>query len=186
MNKRPEVFGFHEETPVHIRINAHNSHLLKRIVRRNIPHSELIGVPIKAEIWNLEPGVEVLSRCEATGEIGYRKITRVIVHESHQVYELSPEVCRLTYSREGEDEKIFGPGHLAATLNYPVWVIGKGWVKMEDLTIGDEFFTSDGSHSHFIALEKRGSRVPVCSIEVEDFHSYFVGGLSGLWVQSKN
>ncbi|WP_459992607.1 polymorphic toxin-type HINT domain-containing protein [Methylosoma difficile] len=166
---------FYGETRVHVRINAHDTHLFEyAVAKEEISRLGLIGKTIKAEIWNLQPGIEVLSRCETTGEVAYRKITRVFEYESQEVYEL-------TYSREDE---AFGPGHLVVTGNHPFWVVNKGWVRVEDLEVGDPFLTSDGTHSHLITLKKERFKVPVYNIEVEGFHTYFVGGLTGLWVHN--
>ena len=174
--KAIEESCFYGETPVHIRINAHDTHLFEYIPEGEIARLGLIGMSIRAQIWHVCPGMEVLSRCEITGEVDYRKVTRVFEHESQEVYEL-------TYSRE---DKVFGPGYLLVTGNHPFWVIGKGWLKVEDLAVGDEFLTSDGTHSHLIALTKEPYTNTVYNIEVEGFHTYFVGGLAGLWVHNCN
>jgi hypothetical protein len=175
--KAIEESCFYGETPVHIRINAHDTHLFEHIrSKEQIDRLGLIGISIRAEIWHVCPGMEVLSRCEVTGEVAYRKVTRVFEHESQEVYEL-------TYS---EDHEVFKSGNFLVTGNHPIWVIDQGWVKVEDLKVGDEFLTADGTRSHLIALAKEPYTNTVYNIEVEDFHTYFVGGWTGLWVHNCN
>ena len=56
-------------------------------------------------------------------------------------------------------------------------MIGKGWVAAGDLVVGDEVFNLDGTTSVVLgsAIEKLDEPVLVYNLEVEDFHSYFVG-----------
>jgi hypothetical protein len=57
-------------------------------------------------------------------------------------------------------------------------VLSKGWIAAEDLVAGDEVHTLKGDAGTVVGLkfEKLDKPVPVYNIEVEDFHSYFVGG----------
>lgn len=56
-------------------------------------------------------------------------------------------------------------------------MIGKGWVAAGDLVAGDEVYNLDGSTSTIIGseIEVLDEPVLVYNLEVEDFHSYFVG-----------
>ena len=56
-------------------------------------------------------------------------------------------------------------------------MIGKGWVAAGDLAVGDEVFNLDGTTSTILGseIEVLDEPVLVYNLEVEDFHSYFVG-----------
>lgn len=68
-------------------------------------------------------------------------------------------------------------GDIDTTANHPFYVIGKGWVAAGDLVDGDEVYNLDGSTSTIIGseIEVLDEPVLVYNLEVEDFHSYFVG-----------
>lgn len=68
-------------------------------------------------------------------------------------------------------------GDIDTTANHPFYVIGKGWVAAGDLVDGDEVYNLDGTTSVVLAseTEKLDEPVLVYNLEVEDFHSYFVG-----------
>lgn len=56
-------------------------------------------------------------------------------------------------------------------------MIGKGWVAAGDLVVGDEVYNLDETASAILGLEIEILDEPVLvyNLEVEDFHSYFVG-----------
>ena len=68
-------------------------------------------------------------------------------------------------------------GNIATTTNHPFYVIDKGWVAARDLTVGDEVYIIDGSSGFVTGLEieKFAEPLVVYNLEVEGFHSYFVG-----------
>ena len=57
------------------------------------------------------------------------------------------------------------------------FVDGKGWVAAGDLEVGDILYTADGDEVEVtdIELEKLAEPITVYNLEVEDFHTYFVG-----------
>jgi len=171
--KEIEDTCFDGETLVHIRLNEETHKLMGQFIKTDTRRSTDIGVPLQCEIWHLKPGVEVLSKCEATGEVAYRKITRVYEHASQRVWEL-------TYYSEHFGAYL----SLLVTGNHPFWVVGKGWVNVIDLQDGDQFITTDGSSAHFGSLEEYEYPDTVYNIEVEEFHTYFVG--AGILVHNKN
>ncbi|WP_304511166.1 RHS repeat-associated core domain-containing protein, partial [Aquisphaera insulae] len=64
---------------------------------------------------------------------------------------------------------------IRTTAKHPFWVEGKGWVEAEQLRQGDLI---RGLTADFIAVQKvEGPREPasVYNVEVEDFHTYFIG-----------
>ena len=95
-----------------------------------------------------------------TGEAELKTVTKVYVHAVNEVLHL--------YTDEGD---------IDTTANHPFYVVGKGWVAAGDLVVGDEVFNLDGTTSVVLgsAIEKLDEPVLVYNLEVEDFHSYFVG-----------
>ncbi len=95
-----------------------------------------------------------------TGETELKEVTTVYVHEVEEVLHLE--------TTEGD---------IDTTTNHPFYVINKGWVAAGDLKSGDEVYNLDGSTAVVIdsELEKLDEPVLVYNLEVEDFHTYFVG-----------
>ena len=63
------------------------------------------------------------------------------------------------------------------TTNHPFYVEEKGWVAAGDLEVGDTLVTADGDEVEVtdLELEKLAEPITVYNLEVEDFHTYFVG-----------
>lgn len=61
-------------------------------------------------------------------------------------------------------------------------MLGKGWVAAGDLVSGDEVYNLDGTIAVVTdsELEKLDTPILVYNLEVEDYHSYFVGDASVL------
>lgn len=147
-------------------------------------------------------GDQVLSRCEITGEVAYKRVLKVFEHDAQPVYWLSYTGGTML------DEKIGHPYPIDVTAEHPFWVQGKGWVPAAKLVAGDELFSTecelDEPYSHDWtrspkgpALRLRGERMvfekleprpyvsTVYNLEIEDFHTYFVGA-EGIWVHNTN
>ncbi len=129
------------------------------------------------EIQYIEAGDRVLSRCEETGEMAYKRVLKKFSHGLRQQYKLS---C---YEKiEGRQELRYA-GPLYATEEHPFWVQGKGWVAVRDLKAGDVFLTFDGAYTELRHISKAGVH-EVWNLEVEDFHTYFVTH-TGIWVHNE-
>lgn len=151
------------------------------------------------EIQHLKPGVHVLSRCEKTGEMGYKRIREVFHHEAeypvkgdrydenwYDVYGISYEFPdRL---REyPESHYGYGNGDVYVTGEHRFWVESKGWVPARNLQEGDVLL----SHNREAAGEfarvtsaRLSDKIPdVYNLSVEDFNTYFVTG-HGIWVHN--
>ncbi len=159
---------FHGETLVHIQPGTSTDGSMLNFIRSHTPHL--------CEIRGLVPGVRVLSRCEHTGEVAYRRVQKVFEHDGQELF-----VVVYTTVFNGELRECV----LDATLNHPIWINDQGWTKVSDIKTGDKFFTVDGIPAEFARLQKRGSGRTVYNIEVEDFHTYFVES-EGIWVHNKN
>lgn len=64
-----------------------------------------------------------------------------------------------------------------STTNHPFYVKDKGWIEAKDLHVGDRLVIWDNSESITVASLRLGDDTPsrVYSIEVHDWHNYFVG-----------
>lgn len=124
------------------------------------------------EIGNIGVGSLVLSRCEITGEVAYKKVTQVIVTEDVLTYDLDYKV---------DGHLLFN--QLTTTANHPFWVEGKGWLEAGQLQKSDRLVLHDGSYASFEKLEYDMENT-VFILEIEDFHTYFVG-YGGVWVSSQ-
>ena len=111
-------------------------------------------------IDEIEVGDKVWAFNVETRESELKTVTKVYVHSV-------AEILRL-YTDEGD---------IDTTANHPFYVIGKGWVAAGDLVVGDEVYNLDETASAILGLEIEILDEPVLvyNLEVEDFHSYFVG-----------
>ena len=111
-------------------------------------------------IDEIEVGDKVWAFNVETRESELKTVTKVYVHSVDEILHL--------YTDEGD---------IDTTANHPFYVIGKGWVAAGDLAVGDKVFNLDGTTSVVLgsAIEKLDEPVLVYNLEVEDFHSYFVG-----------
>lgn len=74
------------------------------------------------------------------------------------------------------------------TENHPFYVLGKGWVAVGKMEIGDSCVTKQGFPVILKSRRYQAGRVEVFNIEVEDCHTYFVGAPGSdfsLWVHNK-
>ena len=111
-------------------------------------------------IDEIEVGDKVWAFNVETRESELKTVTKVYVHSGDEILRL--------YTDEGD---------IDTTANHPFYVIGKGWVAAGDLVVGDEVYNLDETASAILGLEIEILDEPVLvyNLEVEDFHSYFVG-----------
>ena len=96
-----------------------------------------------------------------TGETELKEVLNVWVKETDEILHVS--------TSDGET--------IDTTTNHPFYVEDKGWVAAGDLEIGDTLVTADGDTVEIadIEIEKLAEPILVYNLEVEDFHTYFVG-----------
>jgi hypothetical protein len=150
--------------------------------------SDVIGVPLLCEIQYLKPGVEVLSRCEETGEITYKKILKVFEHsldpKDDAPYFTEEESDHFDLGFYSEDPGWRGGGDgFYVTGAHRIWVQDKGWVRARDLQVGDEFLAYDGSSARLTSKKKELYPMNVYNLAAEDFHTYSVAEAS-IWVHN--
>lgn len=112
-------------------------------------------------IENIQVGDEVWAYNPETGETELKEVLNVWIKETDEILHVS--------TSDGET--------IDTTTNHPFYVDEKGWVAAGDLEIGDTLVTVDGDEVEVtdIEFEKLAEPILVYNIEVEDFHTYFVG-----------
>jgi hypothetical protein len=134
-------------SPTH-RTPAHSSaHVVKRI--------ENVAVGDRVWAWN-----------EDTGQQEPRRVTRLFRRPNCPVLEI---VC----TRASDHVQ-----RITATTEHPFWVDSKGWVVARELTRGDllKCIDADAPPMHVNHVHAKRHTADVFNFEVEDVHSYFVGG----------
>ncbi|MFZ6757912.1 polymorphic toxin-type HINT domain-containing protein [Undibacterium sp. Ji50W] len=97
------------------------------------------------EIQFISPGDEVLSRCESTGEIAYRKVAKTFTREKKQIYGLGYITL---------DGREFGEG---TTGEHPFWVKDVGWTEVRNLQPGNVIETYDDNAVKITSVKKNRS-----------------------------
>jgi RHS repeat-associated protein len=134
------------------------------------------GTPVETEsglkpIEEVKVGDLILSRDEKTGERSFKKALATYETPDQWIIEIQLD------SEDGGTETI------GATAEHPFWVKARGWVGAGDLLPGDEVFTSQGGWIKVSGSTWLSKRQTVYNLEVEDYHTYFVGE-SGAWVHN--
>lgn len=110
-------------------------------------------------IEEIRVGDRVWAWNEETGESELAEVVRVYERETLEVYTL----------HIGVDET------LETTDEHPFWVVGRGWVEVEDLQVGDILRTYEGQELRLVAVERQERTLRVFNFEVRGLHTYFVG-----------
>ncbi|MGV2875802.1 polymorphic toxin-type HINT domain-containing protein [Macrococcus capreoli] len=110
--------------------------------------------PIEA----IQTGDEVLSRCMETGYVSYKPVTEVFTHQTDVI-------TKVTLSNGEIIEST--PHHLYFTTN-------RGFIVAEELLHGDTLLTEQ-QLVEVNNVETKDINTDVYNIEVEDYHTYFVG-----------
>ena len=121
-------------------------------------------------IDEIEAGDYVWAYNVETDELELKEVLTVYVKENDEILNLK--------TTEGD---------IDTTTNHPFYVVGEGWGAAGDLEAGDEILTIDGSVGYVrsFELENLDAPIPVYNIEVDGFHTYFVGDGDG-WVLVHN
>ena len=114
-------------------------------------------------IDEIEVGDKVWAYDIFTGETALKEVTKVYVHEVDEILHLYTS-C----------------GDIDTTTNHPFYVIERGWVAAGDLVEGDEIYLLDGTVAYVTGseLEQLSETIKVYNLEIQDFHTYFVGDTS--------
>ncbi|HXG10157.1 MAG TPA: polymorphic toxin-type HINT domain-containing protein [Gemmataceae bacterium] len=70
---------------------------------------------------------------------------------------------------------------IGTTAEHPFWVLGRGWTPAGALRIGHRLLGHDGQVVPVVAIEDTGEFETVYNLEVEEYHTYFVGAADWGW-----
>lgn len=117
-------------------------------------------------IEDIEVGDKVLSKDEETGEVAYKEVVYTFHHNTNEIYKIH-----------------VGGQTIEATFNHPFYVMGKGWLFVKELKVGDLLVQSNGNTLKIGNIELERKPVTVYNMTVDEFHTYFVSNL-GIWVHN--
>lgn len=112
-------------------------------------------------IEQIEVGDSVWAYNFETNQTELKKVLNIWVKETDEILHVS--------TSDGET--------IDTTTNHPFYVEDEGWVAASDLEIGDKLVTADGNEVEVtdVEIEKLSEPVLVYNLEIEDYHTYFVG-----------
>jgi RHS repeat-associated protein len=122
-------------------------------------------------IEQVEVGDSVWSRDDTTGFSGWRRVLHTKV---------SPDKPVVDLELRADDGRVETVG---ATPDHPFWVEGEGWVQAGSLQPGMRVPSAHGGWLRVSRATWRQSPETVFNFEVEEYHTYFVGGLAA-WVHN--
>jgi hypothetical protein len=103
----------------------------------------------------------------------YRQVTKISVHEDLPV-------VHLTFWDLGNNIQ----ETVRVTTNHPIYVKGRRWASAGTMIRNDVVFNVDFCNALVRKIQSPQEKTRVFNIEVDDFHTYFVGEL-GIWVHSE-
>ena len=127
-------------------------------------------------IENVQVGDLVESRNPATGALSAEPVTRAIVKHSDAIVSLT------VVSEDGGRSAT-----IDCTPEHPFYVPGTGFVSAGSLAVGTEVTALDSSILVVVGsqLAESAHGATVYNLEVQDDHTYFVGGIGGgVWVHN--
>jgi len=108
-------------------------------------------------IEDVKIGDWVLTTDPATGKESAHAVTRLYRHENAPLYDVVIDGSTVT-----------------ATPTHPFWVVGRGWVTVDQLHPGDELLQPDDTTVTVDAVTATGKTATVYNFEVQDAHDYYV------------
>nr|WP_308240040.1 polymorphic toxin-type HINT domain-containing protein [Candidatus Accumulibacter contiguus] len=130
------------------------------------------------EIQYIGEGQMVLSRCEKTGEMAYRKVIRNIYREDVPNYIVWTDGIN-------EEGNYYESEPIIATAEHPFWVKGKGWVPVSELQAGDALESYRNIEVFVHNVTPFNEKSCVYNLEVEGFNTFFLVP-RGVWVHNCN
>ncbi|WP_299248413.1 polymorphic toxin-type HINT domain-containing protein [uncultured Aquimarina sp.] len=115
-------------------------------------------------------------------EDGHKEIKDVKVGDLVWAYdeytskiELQEVIDTFKFERDHVYKIYFGDQIIEATNDHPFFIGGK-WLKVEELSVGDELTLYDGTKEVIENIEYEKRNVTVYNFEVDNFHTYYVSG----------
>ncbi|MCX7570971.1 polymorphic toxin-type HINT domain-containing protein [Tumebacillus sp. DT12] len=119
-------------------------------------------------IEDIQVGDKVLSKNDVTGDLDYKEVEELFTR-------IAPDVYRITIGNET----------LTTTAEHPFYIHNVGWVRTQDLHIGDKMETSSGTTAAVEKIEQVDEPTKVYNFSVADYHTYFVSELE-VWTHNSS
>lgn len=117
----------------------------------------MLASGVEAAIEDVKIGDRVLTTDPATGEESAHAVTRLYRHENAPLFDVVIDGSTVT-----------------ATPTHPFWVVGRGWVTVDQLHPGDALLQPDDTTVTVDTVHATGRTATVYNFEVEDAHDYYV------------
>lgn len=120
----------------------------------------VLGKDGKIPIEKISEGDLVWSKNQVTGESGFKRVTKVFVRKTKILVTVSTETQNIITTEE-----------------HPFWVVSSGWSTAASLKNGDYLLLSNGETTKIldVQIEQLEAFTTVYNLEIEDWHTYFVG-----------
>jgi RHS repeat-associated protein len=123
-------------------------------------------------IEEIKAGDYVLARNDLTGEQSWRRVVLAYNSLHNDILSLN-----LADAQSGKAENI------VTTSEHPFYIQGQGWVRADQLKIGDLIETANATVVRVASIEWLKTEQLAYNMEVEEFHTYFVGQKQ-VWVHN--
>ena len=108
-------------------------------------------------IEDIKAGDKVMAYNEAQGTIEESEVAQTFVHSATRGY--------LTVNNK-----------LRVTGNHPIYVMGRGWIRADELVVDDRLLHEDGADMLVEKIDVSRELVATYNIEVKEHHNYFAEG----------
>ncbi|MCX7572398.1 polymorphic toxin-type HINT domain-containing protein, partial [Tumebacillus sp. DT12] len=119
-------------------------------------------------IEDIQVGDRVLSKNDVTGDLDYKEVEDLFTR-------IAPDVYVITIGEE----------QITTTAEHPFYIHHVGWVRTQDLHIGDEMETSSGMTAAVEKIQRLDEPTKVYNFSVKDYHTYFVSELK-VWTHNSS
>ncbi|MCX7572394.1 polymorphic toxin-type HINT domain-containing protein [Tumebacillus sp. DT12] len=119
-------------------------------------------------IEDIQVGDRVLSKNDVTGDLDYKEVEELFTRTAPDVYVIT-----------------IGNETLTTTAEHPFYIHNVGWVRTQDLHIGDKMETSSGTTAAVEKIEQVDEPTKVYNFSVADYHTYFVSDLQ-VWTHNSS
>lgn len=111
------------------------------------------------------------TRFRLSEEYVYKRVVRTFFQEDEEIC----EVILMDFGKNSEES-------VKTSLGHPFYVGDVGWVSAEELNFRCKLYSTNNANLAVGGKARcNGERAKVFNLEVEDFHTYYVGEL-GVWV----
>ncbi len=124
-------------------------------------------------IEDIEVGdmVAAIDDDDSGGEVEWKPVTETFINKNRPI-------VKITFTDNATREFSF-----EATPDHPFWVVDKGWLEVQQFSIGDTVVDHEGEHFAISEIVQTGRFETTYNFTVADFHTYFVGE-EGIWVHN--